>query len=43
MIERVLHKEGSIDPHIPALAILHPRQHVWKQIHQFGEMRRDWL
>ena len=39
VIERVLNEEGSIDPEIPALPILHPRQHVGKKIQQFGEMR----
>ena len=39
VIERVLNEEGSIDPEITALAILHPRQHVGKKIQQFGEMR----
>ena len=41
VIERVLNEEGSIDPQIPALAILHPRQHVGKKIQQLSEMRRD--
>ena len=39
VIERVLNEEGSIDPQITALAILHPRQHVGKKIQELSEMR----
>ena len=41
VIERILNEEGTIDPEITALAILHPRQHVGKTIQQLGEMRGD--
>ena len=41
VIERVLNEEGTIDPEVTALAILHPREHVGKTIQQLGEMRGD--